>query len=49
MSVHSNNIKAVKSYNTLTLTNEDVSPNEYEIEIIDYLNLPIRVYFRVLN
>lgn len=41
VSIHlPNNIKAVKSYNTLTLTNEDVSPNEYEIEIIKYVNLP---------
>lgn len=35
-----NNIKAVKAYNTLTLTDEVVSPNEYEIEIIKYVNLP---------
>lgn len=35
-----NNIKAVKSYNTLTLMEEVTKPNEYEIEIIKYVNLP---------
>ena len=35
-----NNIKAVKSYNTLTLMEEITKPNEYEIEIIKYVNLP---------
>lgn len=35
-----NNIKAVKSYNTLILTEEQTQNNEYEIEIIKYVNLP---------
>ena len=35
-----NNIKAVKSYNTLILTEEQLKNNEYEIEIIKYVNLP---------
>ena len=35
-----NNIKAVKSYNTLVLTEEQMKNNEYEIEIIKYVNLP---------
>lgn len=35
-----NNIKAMKSYNTLILTEEETKANEYEIEIIKYVNLP---------
>lgn len=35
-----NNIKAVKTYNILTLTEDITAPNEYEIEIIKYVNLP---------
>lgn len=35
-----NNIKAIKSYNTLVLTEEQMKNNEYEIEIIKYVNLP---------
>ena len=35
-----NNVKAVKSYNTLILTEEVTSKNDYEIEIIKYVNLP---------
>ena len=35
-----NNVKAIKSYNNLILTNEEVKANEYEIEIIKYVNLP---------
>lgn len=35
-----NNIKAIKTYNTLILTLEPMKANEYEIEVIKYLNLP---------
>lgn len=35
-----NNIMALKSYNNLTFVPLNVSNNEYEIEVIDYLNLP---------
>lgn len=35
-----NNLQAVKSYNSLMITREKIKPEEYEIEIIDYLNLP---------
>ena len=35
-----NNLKAVKSYNNLTFMQEVMNNNEYEIEIIDYVNLP---------
>lgn len=35
-----NNLKALKSYDTLTFINEEISANSYEIEIIKYLNLP---------
>lgn len=35
-----NNIKAIKSYNTLVLTLEPIKSNEYEIEVINYVNLP---------
>ncbi len=35
-----NNIVALKSYNTLTFVPFNISNNEYEIEVIDYLNLP---------
>ena len=35
-----NNIKAIKTYNTLVLTLEPMKANEYEIEVIKYLNLP---------
>jgi tRNA(Ile)-lysidine synthase len=41
VSIHlPNNIKAVKSYNNLILIKETISNKEYEIEIIDYINLP---------
>lgn len=41
VSIHlPNNIKAVKAYDILILTNEQVDTNEYEIEIIKYVNLP---------
>lgn len=35
-----NNIKAIKAYNNLVLMKEEMRSNEYEIEIIDYANLP---------
>jgi len=35
-----NNIKAVKSYNTLELNKIEIKDNIYEIQISDYLNLP---------
>lgn len=35
-----NNLKAVKSYNNLTFIQEVIQNKEYEIEVIDYVNLP---------
>ena len=35
-----NNLKAIKSYDTLTFVQEEMKNTEYEIEIIKYLNLP---------
>ena len=35
-----NNLKAVKEYNDLVFVTEPIKSDEYEIEIIDYLNLP---------
>lgn len=35
-----NNIKAIKSYNNLVLTYLEEKKNDYEIELIDYINLP---------
>ncbi len=35
-----NNLKAIKEYNQLTFVTESINNNEYEIEIIKYLNLP---------
>ncbi len=35
-----NNLKAIKSYNELVFVNEPMKDDEYEIEIIQYLNLP---------
>lgn len=35
-----NNLKAIKSYNELVFVNEPLRNDEYEIEIIKYLNLP---------
>ncbi|MDD3048836.1 MAG: tRNA lysidine(34) synthetase TilS [Bacilli bacterium] len=35
-----NNIKVVKSYDNLTFLQQTTSPNEYEIELISYVNLP---------
>ena len=35
-----NNLKAIKSYNNLSFIQETITNKEYEIEIIDYVNLP---------
>lgn len=35
-----NNLKAIKSYNNLSFVQETITNKEYEIEIIDYVNLP---------
>jgi len=35
-----NNVQAIKSYNTLVLANLEQKTNEYEIEIIKFVNLP---------
>ena len=35
-----NNLKAITSYGTLSFVNEEIAKDEYEIEIINYLNLP---------
>lgn len=35
-----NNLKAVKSYNNLSFIQEIITNKEYEIEMIDYVNLP---------
>lgn len=35
-----NNLKAIKSYDVLTFIQEKIEDHSYEIEIIDYLNLP---------
>ena len=35
-----NNLKAVKTYNNLAFIQEIITNKEYEIEIIDYINLP---------
>ena len=35
-----NNLKAIKTYNKLEFRLDNQLPNEYEIEIINYLNLP---------
>jgi tRNA(Ile)-lysidine synthase len=35
-----NNIKVIKSYNGLTFMQQETEYNEYEIELISYVNLP---------
>ena len=35
-----NNIKVVKAYDSLTLIRESIEHHEYEIELINYINLP---------
>lgn len=35
-----NNIKVVKAYDNVTLVKEYIEHNEYEIELINYINLP---------
>lgn len=44
-----NNIKAMKSYNSLVLIKEEMKNNEYEIELIDYINLPNGKNIEVVN
>ena len=44
-----NNLKAVKSYDTLVFTQEIQQPREYEIEIIRYINLPNGKNIEVVN
>lgn len=44
-----NNIKAIKSYNTFTLSKIETKPNDYEIELIDYANLPNGMNIQVIN
>lgn len=44
-----NNLKALKEYNELMFISEDMNTNEYEIEIIDYINLPNGKNIEVLN
>lgn len=35
-----NGVKAIKAYNSVIFTFEDIKNNEYEIDIFDYVNLP---------
>jgi tRNA(Ile)-lysidine synthetase-like protein len=44
-----NNIQAIKSYNTLVLANLEQKTNEYEIEIIKFINLPNGKNIEVVN
>ena len=44
-----NNLKAIKQYNTLSFATYQQADNEYEIEIINYLNLPNGHIIQVLN
>jgi len=44
-----NNIKAIKAYNTFTLSKIETKPNDYEIELIDYANLPNGMNIQVIN
>lgn len=44
-----NNLKAIKSYQQLIFVTEPLKSNEYEIEIIDYLNLPNGKNIEVVN
>jgi tRNA(Ile)-lysidine synthase len=44
-----NNLKAIKSYQQLVFVTEPIKENEYEIEIIDYLNLPNGKNIEVMN
>lgn len=44
-----NNIKAIKTYNYVEFISEPISNNEYEIEVINYVNLPNGKNIEVLN
>jgi len=44
-----NNVKAVKSYNIFSLTKEKEEKEDYEIEIINYVNLPNGHNIQVVN
>jgi tRNA(Ile)-lysidine synthase len=44
-----NNLKALKTYNNLEFINEPISNDEYEIEIIKYINLPNGKNIEVVN
>ena len=35
-----NNVRAIKSYNTFVVVQDEMKSNEYEIELINYMNLP---------
>lgn len=44
-----NNLKAIKEYNQLTFVTEQIRNDEYEIEIINYLNLPNGMNIEVID
>ena len=44
-----NNLKAVRNYNMLEFVTEPISDKEYEIEVINYINLPNGKNIEVLN
>lgn len=44
-----NNIQAIKAYDTLTLAHIETKPNSYEIELIDYANLPNGMNIQVVS
>ena len=44
-----NNLKAIKKYNYLEFVTEPIRNDEYEIEVINYINLPNGKNIEVLN
>ena len=44
-----NNLKAIRNYNMLEFVNEPINDKEYEIEVINYINLPNGKNIEVLN
>ena len=44
-----NNLKAIRNYNMLEFVSEPISDKEYEIEVINYINLPNGKNIEVLN
>ena len=44
-----NNLKALKTYNYLEFINEPISNDEYEIEVINFINLPNGKNIEVVN